>query len=750
MKNYLNGFYFSLPVQLFLLHFRRYQVLLLFWYIHFSVVNGSLLKTYGAFSLYLAPEYLDKVNAISAAMVGVSIGIFIMSWNITTFILHGKHLRFLATTSNPFLKYCLNNAIIPIIFLVFYMYKAIRFNRFEQLATVGDVAWLIGGFAVGLFTAIFLAFAYFFGADTRIYKGVASVIDKAGKTADAAGFKSLSAGKRDIRVDWFFASFRKLRKPRDTHHYSEEFLDSIFKRHHIAAVISIAFAVCFLLAMGFFLDDPVFQIPAGASSTLFFSILIAVAGAFTLFFKNWSIIMLVLLYLGLNFFVQNDFIDVRNKAYGINYDDTSLRPAYSKEAIETMASDENMDKDKRTFLQILHNWKQKQEEEKPVMYLLNVSGGGNRSATFTMKVLQHLDSITDGKLMDRTFLISGASGGMLGAAYFREMTYQRQLGNLNNVQDQQYVDNISKDLLNPLFSSFVARDITSPAQRFDFNNYSYIKDRGYSFERKLNENTDNFLNKQLKDYVQPERNAEIPIMLFNSVITMDGRKMMISSNAARFMMKPKGIADKGIAADADVIDFVSMFKDLDPDGLSVLSALRMNATFPYVLPNVWLPTQPVIDVMDAGLRDNFGTEASMRFIAVFDKWLKENTSKVVIIEIRDRRKGDWQPDDEPDVLSWLTEPATVMQHNWFRIQDYYHADQLSYVSTNSLAKIEQVVFQYVPVKKDKFASLSFHLTKAEKNDIQSAIHDPGNQESFRKLLELSPNSFRLQKFEALR
>jgi hypothetical protein len=62
----------------------------------------------------------------------------------------------------------------------------------------------------------------------------------------------------------------------------------------------------------------------------------------------------------------------------------------------------------------------------------------------------------------------------------------------------------------------------------------------------------------------------------------------------------------------------------------------MNATFPYVLPNVWLPTNPVIDVMDAGLRDNFGQENTLRFIESFKNWLQENTAKVVIIQIRDR------------------------------------------------------------------------------------------------------------------
>ncbi len=68
MKAWLRGFYYSFPIQLLFLHFRKYQVLLLFWFILFAVVNGSFMNTFGADSLFLAPEYLDNVNSISAAL----------------------------------------------------------------------------------------------------------------------------------------------------------------------------------------------------------------------------------------------------------------------------------------------------------------------------------------------------------------------------------------------------------------------------------------------------------------------------------------------------------------------------------------------------------------------------------------------------------------------------------------------------------------------------------------------------------
>ena len=125
MKTWLKGFYHSFAVQLLFLHFRKYQVLLLFWVILFSTVNGSFMKTFGADSLFLAPEYLGNVNSISYAIVGASVGMFIMSWNITSFILFSRHFRFLAAATNPFLKYCINNSIIPGAFLVFYFFKEI-------------------------------------------------------------------------------------------------------------------------------------------------------------------------------------------------------------------------------------------------------------------------------------------------------------------------------------------------------------------------------------------------------------------------------------------------------------------------------------------------------------------------------------------------------------------------------------------------------------------------------------------------
>lgn len=735
LKQYLSGCWFSLPVQLCLLHFRRYQVFLVFWYILFSTVAGGFMRTFGADSLFLAPEYFGKINVLSTAIVGFALGIFIMSWNITTFILFSKHFRFLATTAQPFLKYCINNAVLPLTFLVFYFIKAVAYARYQELFGAVDIIWMVVGFAAGIILSILIAFVYFFGADKTIYRSMASVIDTANvHYALASKNNPLPKEHAEMRVDWFFSAKLALRKPRDVRHYSLAFLDSVFKRHHFAAVIAITIAFFFLIGIGYISDARLFQLPAAASITVFFAILIAAAGAISTFLHSWSIPVVVVLYLLVNFLYQKEIIDLRNKAYGLNYAGTTERPVYSRESVMQLANDKDMAADKQNYIRMLDRWKAKQGSSKPVMFLINTSGGGIRSAAFTMNALQELDSMYNGELMKRTFLISGASGGMLGAAYFRELYYRKQKGENINLHDKQYVKDISNDLLSPLFSSFVTRDLMGPAKPFIKHGYRYTKDRGYAFEQKLNENTRGYLNKTLNEYREPEQKSEIPLIFFNAVITRDGRKLITASHPARFMMRPITDSVNIQPFDADAIDFRSFFNKQNAGNIGVLSALRMNATFPYVLPNVWLPTNPVIDVMDAGLRDNFGQETSLRFVEVFHDWLKENTSKVVLLQLRDRSLSDWdRPLEGTSLFGTFTKPFLLLQNNWYKLQDYYQHDQLEYSFEAYGSQFYRICFQYVPSRKEAPASLSFHITAAEKRDIAMALSAEDNQKEFKRL-----------------
>jgi hypothetical protein len=288
-----------------------------------------------------------------------------------------------------------------------------------------------------------------------------------------------------------------------------------------------------------------------------------------------------------------------------------------------------------------------------------------------------------------------------------------------------------------LFSSFVARDLAAPAQKFKVGEYEYIKDRGYAFEQKLSDNTDGVLNKQLKDLATDEKYARVPLMLFSSVITRDSRTMMISTQPVSFLMRPIYDSSRISEMDPDAIDFCSFFSKQDPMNLRLLTALRMNATFPYVLPNVWLPTKPVIDVMDAGFRDNFGEQTAIRFLNVFKEWILKNTSGIVLLQIRDRKTGGWQnPYESNDITEIITKPLLLLQYNWYKMQEYNQDDLLSLTQDILGPSFNKITFQYIPKNEDEGAALNFHLTRQEKLDIAGALNSPVNQPAFKRAQEL--------------
>lgn len=699
---------------------------------------------FGADSLFLAPEYLGNVNAGGAAVTGIALGIFIMSWNITTFILHSQRFRFLATGSKPFLKYCLNNAIIPLAFLLLYFMEALHYDIDKELIPLGQFLLIASGFAGGFFLLTLFSFVYFFTADRRIIRTFKpGIIDfdenKISDTPDGNPEKTDENKDQNdfgLPVGFYLNTHFKFKKARPVGHYSQNFLDIIFKRHHFSAMISVLIAFVFMIFIAFFLDLRVFQVPAAASIFILFAVMVAVIGALSYFLGSWSLLFIIFLYTVLNILYQYDIIDPRNKAYGLDYANKT-RPEYSLQNLESLNTSAQIEADKKNMISILDHWKAKQNEEKPLMVVFNFSGGGIRSASFAMNVLQELDSLTGGEIMKKTMLMSGASGGMLAAAYFRELARLKLNDPKIDLQNKKYLDNISEDLLNPVFSSMIARDLISPSQKFTFGHHRYIKDRGYAFEQKLNKNTHDLLNKNIGFYKSSESFAEIPLMILNSAVTRDLKKMMISTQPLSFMMQEEFKDSTSKMSGPDAIDFAALFKNEDPMNLSMLTALRMNATYPYLLPSVWLPSNPVIDVMDAGLRDNSGQETSLRFLNVFKEWINKNTRGVLIIQVRSRQKGGWdETHPSGDISDIITKPFSMLQNNWFRLQDYFQDDEISYLQNFFDSSIHRVAFMYIPEKQESGATLNFHLTAREKKEVNSSLHRQNNVEAFEQVKKI--------------
>jgi hypothetical protein len=142
--------------------------------------------------------------------------------------------------------------------------------------------------------------------------------------------------------------------------------------------------------------------------------------------------------------------------------------------------------------------------------------------------------------------------------------------------------------------------------------------------------------------------------------------------------------------------------------------------------------------MDAGFRDNFGELTSIRFMDAFRGWLRDNTSGVVLLQVRDRKAGGWDnPFESDDITDIVTKPLVLLEDNWYNLQEYNQNDLVGLTQNAMGFPFRKLVFQYVPKTEDAGAALNFHLTTQEKLNIIGALDNRDNQQTFREFTELA-------------
>src|ERR1043165_7936963 len=139
MRRVLKSIFYFLPVQLLLLHARKYQLLLAFWLILLATITGNFASHFGAASLFLAPEYLGNISFTSMFLLGCALCVFIMMWHITTFIVHSKRMPYMGATRHAFVVYCINNSVIPVAFLIFYSGVSMHYQLYGEQSSIGHV-----------------------------------------------------------------------------------------------------------------------------------------------------------------------------------------------------------------------------------------------------------------------------------------------------------------------------------------------------------------------------------------------------------------------------------------------------------------------------------------------------------------------------------------------------------------------------------------------------------------------------------
>lgn len=737
--------YYSFFFRLLMLDFKKNLLLLVFWSLLFGMITNNIAPNYGIAYLFLGPEYFNKISFLSYFIVGFSCGGFIMAYNIASFIQNAYRFPFLASLRFPFMKYCLNNFVIPLIFITLYCFQIYFFLHGEDIMSTAKILLMIVAFLCGIGFFLFIAFTYFFKGNKDIFKlyGIQHKIEipyKADKKP-ITGERNpkLVKESRDWYVETYFSTPTTIRLVRSVQHYKKEMLKEVIRRNHHVAFVFQMISILSLLVLGFLGETNTFEIPAGASVFLLFTAFSMLVSSFYRWWGGWSIPVFILFLFLFNFLHKIELLTV-DHAYGLNYN--TKKADYSYDNFKKIDKDyELFDKDILNMLSILKKWKQKNTSlndplKKPKLVFINTSGGGLRSSLWTFYTLQYADSILNGRLLQQTQLITGSSGGMIGAAYLRELYLQKQNNKIKSYYHKKYLTNISNDVLNPIAFKIATSEWLFPMQSFTLDGNRYPKDRAYAFEHRLEENTDKAFNKRLADYQLDEANSSIPMMIFSPSIVNDGRKLMVSSQPISFLTQNTRTNKTSYNKLFDAIEYSRFFEEQDASKIVFSSILRMSATFPYISPVVSLPSEPRIEIMDAGLRDNFGLETTLRFVKTFNDWIAENTSGIVIIQIRDKHKNSpIEENPSQTLMQALTRPMGSFYGNLFDVQDYNQNSLIQMADIWCKSKIEFIDLQLRNEKNDHI-SLSWHLTNKEKKKVFASVFLPENQDAIKRIVEL--------------
>ncbi len=740
---YLRYAFYSFPLQLLILHIKKHLCVLLFWIILFTSVLQLFGASYGIPLLFLDPEYLGNVNYLSFLIVGFTMGGFFMAWNMSFYVLNSYRFEFLASLVNPFVQFCLNNSLLPLAFTITYIIQLVKFQHTEALLPAGKIilhvsALLTGNLLMVIFTSFFFVF---FNHDVETFLNKLSDKAKESLIGKKINLDKLQITKDD-HTQWPVLSY--LRFPltislvRKVDFYDRRLVDKVLLQHHRNAIIFQLMAIVTLIAFGNLMDIPAFRLPAASAFFLGFSVFIFLFSFLSYWFRSWRTLVVIVFFLFLNILTQYDLVVYKHKLYGLDYSKEKI--TYNNDVVNAAVNKKMIDADIASTKKILNNWHRnmlnKYGEVKPKLIFVNTSGGGLKATYWTFHLLQELERQTGGKFFDHTFLMTGASGGMLGAAYFRELYLRDKQHEKLNYLDTTFLDDMGKDMLNGMATSIITNDIFYPWQTYNYKSGDYKKDRAYMFNKKLNENTDFRMYKLLDEYKKPEQDAVIPMMIVGSTIINDQRFLFFSPQNISYLIKPYIKNSKGYVDDmsTDAVEYKRFFKDKGAQHLNFIDALRTNATYPYIMPAVYLPTAPEIKAMDAGIRENSGLAVSTRFYSVFKDWIDENTSGVIFISLRvDNKLREFNVNEKKTYLSELLSPVGSIFNNFILLQDYNSDVSLAYLENASSTDINVLNFNYDQTNKRKKASMSWHLTNDEKRDIKSAFAQENNQLMLQKL-----------------
>jgi hypothetical protein len=312
---------------------------------------------------------------------------------------------------------------------------------------------------------------------------------------------------------------------------------------------------------------------------------------------------------------------------------------------------------------ILESWVKslrKGRADNPRLVLVTVTGGAYRAAFWTTLVLEKLSTI-DEAFLSHVRLITGASGGMVGAAY---VVCGKLCNDASAPSTECMKQETGCDSLTPVVSQFLRCDLLYSILPF----VAQKKDRGVVLEDQWRS-----LDVTFNSLREKEKLGELPSLVISPMIVETGSRLLISNLDLHGLTEHQARSRHGVSREeADgsrenkptyglysrsAVEFFRAFPE-SYEKFKVKTAVRMSASFPYISPVVSLPVAPPRRVVDAGYYDNFGVSLAAQWAHLNHDWIKKNTSGFAIIQIRSHsdevaRKSLWGSYNAPSGFAKL-------------------------------------------------------------------------------------------------
>lgn len=357
-------------------------------------------------------------------------------------------------------------------------------------------------------------------------------------------------------------------------------------------------------------------------------------------------------------------------------------------------------------------WLHRADGREPVLVLVSANGGGITAALWTAHVLSSLDEAFGPNFTDGIHLVSSVSGGSVGSMYF--------LGALSDSRLEQRPD------FDRVRGAAGSSSLAATAWGFAYPDFwrafsaklpffEYL-DRGWALEQAWTHHFRDYIQlgyssttPTLSEWERRVLQGKLPVAVFNATRSETGENLLLSSLASL----PRSFGAQP-----------SWRRSGD---LSVVTAARLSAAFPFVSPIARPFGENDYHVADGGYYDNYGTTTAAHWI----DWLYQThprnpcrPRKILLVEIRARDNSAPNPPKQRGGWSYAT-VGPILTLMKVRDTSQLKRNEFELCLLERLAPHRGYELKRVAFTLAKDAPLSWHLTAEERDDILSyPLSDP--------------------------